>query len=658
MTAGDTAPAAISITAQWLDHPFPVHADVARDGSGVAVTTTRIPLGASDEVQQIVLLDPAGGEPRSLAPALPGDHTASWAPDGRRLAFITMRTGSPQLAVAELGASEPLFVTTLPGAVTGPVSWSPDGTRIAVTAGRGRTVDRSLPWRTTRGVYWFDGIGHLDDGPQLWQCDTATGECTMVTDDEWWWSQPRWSPDGTRVAATAGFDPDEQRFGQHLRIVAADGTVVSPAVPASLSMAHVWAPDGSLLALTGNPDGPLPFADEQLHRVFPDGTVQQVTTPLQVGGSVYGDSPALIGEVLDAAMAMHGTDLYVRTQRGGRMGVARHSLVDGSWDEVLTGARCISPLAMTAHGLVVAEQSAGLPCRIAVIALDDGPSAVGTPLPVADPVPTPVVAEVHRYSVTSPDDGAVLEAWHLRPPGVDGPLPTVLLIHGGPGAAFGEMLNIDAQALCAAGFGVVYTNPHGSTGYGQAFTAANIDNWGDLPTTDVLAVIDEAVARGWVDPDRLGVTGLSYGGYLTCWLACTTNRFRAALAENPVTNLVSMFGTSDVGRHLLPRSFGVDLLDDIGPYVRQSPLFHAARCTTPMLFVVGERDHRCPPTQSFELHAVLRGLGRTSELLMLPGSFHAGSMLGAPAVRLAHDDALVQWMQRWLPSVEAERERG
>ena len=646
-----------SVTARWLAFPFPVHADVAPDGSCVAVTTTRIPLGSAEEEQQIVLLDLAGGEQRPLPAAQPGDHTAIWSPDGRRVAFITMRTGAPQVAVAELDATEPMFVTTLPGPAAGPASWSPDGQRIALAAGRGRTIDRTLPWRTTRGVYWFDGVGHLDDAPQVWVYDLATGECTMRTDDEWWWSAPRWSPDGQRIAAIVGFDPDEQRIGQQARIIEADGSVSAPAVPGGLTVLTVWAPDASLLVLTGKPEGVLPDADEQLHRVFADGTVQRVAAPMQIGGSVYGDSPALIGEVIDSAMAVHGTDLFVRTQHGGRMGVARHSLVDGTWHEVLDGHRAVSPLAMTAHGLVVAEQSADMPCRIALVEPGAHPSTWGTPLAAA-PGDAPLAAEVHRFSVASPHDGALLEAWHLRPAGTAGALPTVLLIHGGPGAAFGEMLNIDAQALCAAGFGVVYTNPHGSTGYGEPFAAANIDNWGDLPTLDVFAVLDEAVARGWVDPDRLGVAGLSYGGYLTCWLACTTDRFRAAVAENPVTNLVSMFGTSDVGRHFLPRSFGADPLDDLGPYLRWSPLFHAARCRTPLLFVVGERDHRCPPTQSFELHSVLRNLGRTSELLMLPGSFHAGSMLGAPSIRLAQDEALVQWMEQWLRSVEDERERG
>lgn len=644
----------VSATARWLAHPFPVHAAVSPDGVLVAVTTTRIPLGAAEAQQQIVLLDVAGGDPRPLPAAVPGDHTATWSPDGRRLAFITSRSGTAQVAVCAVDASEPAVFISVPGPASGPVSWSPDGSRIAFTAGRGRTVDRTLPWRATRQVFWFDAIGHLDDAPQVWVGDTGSGEATMLTDDEWWWSAPQWSPDGQRIAAAVGFDPDEQRIGQQLRILESDATMSTPAVPAGLAAVVAWAPDGSLLVLTSRPDGPLVDAGEQLHRVFADGRITRLEPPVQVGGSVYGDSPALIGEVLESAIAIRGTDLFVRTQRGGRMGVARHSLTDGTWHEVVTGERSVSPLAMTEHGLIVAEQSADMPCRIAVIAPGSDPAAWGTPLALTGEDEAPPVAEVHRFTVPSPHDGDLLEGWHLRPAGIDGPLPTVLLIHGGPGAAFGEMLNIDAQALCDAGFGVVYTNPHGSTGYGEAFEAANIGNWGDLPTTDVFAVIDEAVARGWVDPDRLGVAGLSYGGYLTCWLACTTNRFRAAVAENPVTNLVSMFGTSDVGRFFLPRSLGADLLDDMAPYVRLSPLFHAARCHTPLLFVVGDRDHRCPPTQSFELHSVLRSLGRTSEVLMLPNSFHAGSMLGAPAVRLAQDEALVEWMERWLTEEEDE----
>ena len=261
-------------------------------------------------------------------------------------------------------------------------------------------------------------------------------------------------------------------------------------------------------------------------------------------------------------------------------------------------------------------------------------------------VPTPAV--VHRWTVTSPHDGSLLDAWHLRPLGAEGPLPSVVLIHGGPNAAFGECFSLDAQALCAAGFGVLFTNPHGSTGYGDPFTHSAIDHWGDVPVADVLAVLDDAVSKGWVERDRVGVTGNSYGGYLTAWLACTTDRFRAAVAENPVTDLLSMYGTSDIGATFMPMQMGSTPLEDVDPYLRWSPLFRAAECHAPILFIVGTEDRRCPPSQAFELHRTLRALGRTSEIVVLPGCSHEGSTYGPPIARLAHDEALVDWMVRWL----------
>ncbi len=216
-------------------------------------------------------------------------------------------------------------------------------------------------------------------------------------------------------------------------------------------------------------------------------------------------------------------------------------------------------------------------------------------------------------------------------------------------AAFGECFSLDAQALCAAGFGVLYTNPHGSTGYGDAFTHAVIDDWGGGPVRDVLAVVDHAIDLGWVDGDRLGMTGNSYGGYLTSWMACTTTRFRAAVVENPATDLLSMYGTSDIGALFVPAQLGgVTPMQDATPYLRWSPLLHAHECRTPVLFVVGSEDRRCPPSQAFEMHRALHAVGTPSEVLVLPGGSHEGSTYGPVPLRLAHDEALVEWMQRWV----------
>ena len=222
------------------------------------------------------------------------------------------------------------------------------------------------------------------------------------------------------------------------------------------------------------------------------------------------------------------------------------------------------------------------------------------------------------------------------------------MIHGGPHFSYGEAFSLDAQALCAAGFGVLYTNPRGSTGCGDAFAHAVHGDWAHGPARDVLAVVDAAVERGLADPARLGVTGNSYGGYLSAWLASTTDRFGAAVIENPVTDLIGMYGTSDIGRRFFPAQLGGPPHAVLDVYTSQSPLLQAHKCSTPCLFVTGELDRRCPPGQTWAMHRVLRDAGTISEVLVLPGSSHEGSTYGPIPARIAHDDALVDWMTRWL----------
>jgi dipeptidyl aminopeptidase/acylaminoacyl peptidase len=652
-TDGDGLPTP-STTARWLALPAPVHADADRTGTRLAVTALHVPLGTEEERPVLFVVDLATGEATSV-PGLPeGAHTATWSPDGTLLALTIEHEGRQQLAVTAVAEpdSPTRVVTSLPVGVEGPASWSPDGRRLVVAGRRGRVTDPSRPWRTASAVPWVDGIGRLDDPPQLWICDVESGACSMLTDDEWHWSLPRWSPDGSAIAACASFDPAGAPPPQHLRIVSLDGSWSAPEVPGGMAVVAAWLDDGGLVVLTIDPADRPTGSTAQLHHVQLDGPIRRLDDgcPVEVGGQVYGDSAARLGDVPFGALMVRGDEIYVRTNEGGRMGVLRGSITTGEWQVVVTGDRCATPLAVGPYGLAIADQSAEYPCGIAVVSLESEPGAAGrvVPLPLPDPVDVPATAEVHRFVVPSPHDGVDLEGWHLRPPGVDGPLPTALIVHGGPSAAFGECFQIDAQALCAAGFGVLYTNPHGSTGSGDAFAHAVFDHWGDIPSDDVLAVVDHAVARGWADPDRLGVMGLSYGGYLTAWLACTTDRFRAGVSENPAIDLLGMYGSSDVGPWFTPMHFGGTPFDDVEPYLRWSPLLQADRCHTPLLFVVGLDDRRCPPTQALSMHRALRSLGRTSEVLILPDSDHAGSVYGPVPGRLAHDDAIVEWFDRWL----------
>lgn len=627
-------------TRELLAHPAPLHASLSPDGQRLALTTTRVPAGTVDEVVEIRLIDVASGE--AVRWGHPGDRCAEWAPDGERLALLAERDTRIGLATGSTTGDDVDVLEGTEGAA-GPPRWSPDGRSLVVPARRGSQVDRTGPWRWTRGLAAADGTGPLEDPPQLLLVDVDTGERRWLTDDGWRWSTPRWSPDGTRLAAVVGQDPDDVLGGQVLRIVDLEGNVTEPLIPSGRSVVPAWLPDGGLAALVAEPGGRPAGSAAELF-VLDDGRVRQVPVG-GLFGDVFGDNPAELADICDAVLLAHGDALVVRVGARGRMGVARVDRVSGEAVALAAGDRCLSPVAAAGDRLVVTRQSATEYPDVAVMSV--GPDATAVERPLVPRPPTSTGVEVQRF-VTESDDGLRLDGWFLAPPGGAGPLPTVVVVHGGPHFTYGESFSIDAHALCAAGFGVLYTNPRGSTGYGDAFAHAVHGDWADGPSRDLMAVVGAAVDRGWVDRDRIGITGNSYGGYLAAWLATTTSDFRAAVIENPVTDLLGMYWTSDIGRRFFPAQLGGTPHESLSTYLAQSPLFRAAECRTPCLFVVGELDRRCPPAQAWSMHRSLRAQGTPSEVLVLPGSTHEGSTYGPVAGRLAHDEALVQWMTRWL----------
>lgn len=652
-----------STTERLLGRRWPVHAAASPDGSRLALTTTRLVRPTPDDaivdlLVETELIDLASGAATALSPVELGDHSVVWSPDGSAVAFVSEVDGIDRVVVASPdGAGR--RVLDAAALVAGVPVWSPDGTQLVVACRRGNAADRSKPFRWTRPIPAFDGLGPLDDPPQLRLVDVASGIGTWLTDDDWRWSVPMWSPAGDRLLAVVSIDPTGSTHGQRLRLVGLDGVAVEPPIPSGRTVVAAWSPDERAVVLVAEPRHRPGGSSAELYVLAGESVARIEIAGLDgyLLGDVYGDHP---GELADAyertLLALADGSLIVRTANGGRMGVARLQWTSDTTmvaTMVAGGDRCVSPVAMAGTELVVTTQSAGQPVELAAIDLG---TLTERRLADVDDEPTGPTIDVRRFVVDAPG-GHRLDGWFLAPvdaPGEHGPqgapraLPTVLMIHGGPHFSFGESYSLDAQSLCAAGFGVVYANPRGSTGYGDEFAHAVHGDWSAGPSSDVLAVVDHVVALGWADPARLGVTGNSYGGYLSAWLASTTDRFRAAVIENPVTDLVSMWATSDIGLRFFAAQFGGTPSERPEVYREQSPLLQAHRCRTPSLFVTGELDRRCPPAQTWAMHRVLCAAGTPSEVLVLPGSSHEGSTYGPPAGRLAHDHALVEWMARWL----------
>ncbi len=594
-----------SSTARLLANRAPVSAHLSDDQQSLIVNTVEIPIGSQDALKK------------------------TWV--------INLATGQE----SELLEKDPISVRFAPNDEG--TALSPDKKLVVVIKGRGSALDVTSPYRWTRPIRYFDALSDLDDPPQLQLIDLSTHESRWLTDDGWRWSSVRWSPNADAIFACRSLDPLGRDGYQYANLIDLGGNIRALPIPGGRSIVGTWLADGRLAVIVASPQGKPPGSEACLYIV--DGDIAGIIDVPDLFGDVYGDQPAELADSYDNILLAHPDgSLIIRTGSRGRMGIVRLNPDQvNSLEILINDDRCCSPVATTQSELIFTTQSSTSPVEIAVLDYETRTERLLTHFNQVDD--SPLV--VNRFTIETPD-GFTLDAWFLSAHKTTQPLPTVSIIHGGPHFAYGEAFSLDAHALCAEGFGVLYTNVRGSTGYGDAFAHASHSNWAEGPASDQLLVIDQAIKLGLADERKLGIAGNSYGGYLSAWLVSTTKRFNAAVIENPVIDLVSMYGTSDIGATFVPNQFSGAPHEHIEKYYQQSPLLQAHNCTTPCLFVIGEDDRRCPPAQAWAMHRALCVRGTTSEVLVLPHSSHEGSTYGPPSGRLAHDEALVEWMTRWL----------
>jgi dipeptidyl aminopeptidase/acylaminoacyl peptidase len=246
-------------------------------------------------------------------------------------------------------------------------------------------------------------------------------------------------------------------------------------------------------------------------------------------------------------------------------------------------------------------------------------------------------------------DGTKVHGWILHPPKFNPrrKYPAIVEVHGGPRAMYCWGLFHEMQYLAASGYVVFFTNPRGSQGYGEAFTKAIIANWGGPDYEDIMAGTDALCKLPYIDRKRVGVTGGSYGGYMTNWIVGHTNRFKAAVTQRSVVNLVSFFGSSDFGWDL-KEEFLATPWDKVEELVRMSPLTYVKNIRTPLLILHNENDLRCGIEQAEELYGCLKFLGRTVEFVRFPEEPHGLSRCGRPDRRMARLQFIKEWFDRYL----------
>ncbi len=600
----------------------------ARDSLAYAVTT--LDETSNSYRGSIRVLDLASGVTRRLTDGTARDGTAHWSADGAQLFFLSDRSGSTQLWRVDAAGGEPSPLPQVPGNASD-FAVSPDGTHIAVvtTPTTQRDEIERRGWRRiTRLRYRADGPGFLDDLPQLWLIDLSAGSARALTDGSGSIGAPAWDPAGQTIAFTGEHDPDADSLW-HTELWTAgagDGWRLHKVLRLRSSVeAPAWSHDGARLAFCGidEADSGGGLRNIRLFVAQRDGHDIRCLTrnnEWTCGNFVLSDVGVSGGSAAPAWLSTSAVAVLASSHGAAQVwGVAEG-----------TPAVALTPPSMSVMSFAALDAESLAYCASDPVTPPELYRARGgtaqqltreTQAWSAQPFNAPT-----HFQVAS--GGAQIDAWHLQGRGA-APRPCVLQIHGGPHFAYGTGFVYEFALLAAAGYDVVYCNPRGSQSYGEAFAAAIKGRWARPAFEDCMAVLDHAVERFAIDPARLGVAGGSYGGYLTAWAIAHSHRFAAAIAMRPATNLVSLWGTSEVGR-MLAEDFGGGPTEALETYLRDSALTHADAIRTPLLIIHSENDYRTPTEQSEQLFMALRQRGATVEVMRVLRADHNLSRNGPP----------------------------
>ena len=629
---------------------------VAPGGDRVAYSLTTMDLAADKHIGVICVAAVDGSSIRRCTEPAGRDARPRWSADGKRLLFLSDRSGRRQVWLLDVDreGAAPQRTAEIPGNVS-EAAFSPDGRFVAAVTlpddNRRAAIERG--WRRIGRVrYRADGFGYLDDFPQIWLIDVQAGTARQLDDGRGSVAGIAWSPDGKSLAYAGEHRDDadslfrtelwiaEIHSGEPPRKIAALGGALE---------APSWSSDGTTLACVGHDEAKAyGLAPLRLYEVtLSGGAVRCVAPDAQwtCGIAELNDldaSPATIPPWHDEAGGF-----VVAGTAGGTASLYRVER-DGASRRILPPTQSITDFAASTSTFAFCATDSVTPPEV-YVADDAGRGFRRITFETRDWCESTSPARAEKFAVSG--SGGRLDAWRIRARG-GSPRPCVLEIHGGPHFAYGESFMFEFQLLAAAGFDVVFCNPRGSQGYGDAFASAIVGDWAAPAFDDCIAALDAAIAQGDLDPRRLGIAGGSYGGYLTLWSIAHTDRFGAAVAMRSASNLASLWGTSEVGR-MLDGDLGADPWADPELYRSNSPLTFAQRIRTPTLFIHAANDYRCPIEQADQMFTALKKQGTEVEFLHFLAGDHGLSRTGAPRLRVARLTAILDWFRRHLTGTDA-----
>ncbi|AIT81269.1 alpha/beta hydrolase family protein [Novosphingobium pentaromativorans] len=633
---------------------------ISPDGSKIVYVRSSADIMIDKVEPSLWLVDVSTGEQRPLV-AGPGAHMSPrWSPDGKRIAYVSSDGSSaPQLYVLWLASGASVNVTDLPDS-PGALAWSPDGRQIAYTMrvpGEGEKLG-SQPETRPEGAQWaeplqvidrvtyrFDGAGYLEPGfDHIFVVPADGGAPRQVTFGKFDDGGPlSWTADARRIVFSANRHEDWERDINNSEVYSVD--IASGAIRALTTRqgpdgGALVSPDGKHIAYLGYDDVNRSYENSDLYVMNADGSGVRLLTPK-------------LDRSIDALEWAGNNSLYVQYDDEAQTRVARVGL-DGSIKPVVSG---LTPGGHYDRPYTGGSFSVSKGGRIAYTAgttshpADLWVSNGGSGRKLTDLNGTwmadKAMAPVRKLAVTAPD-GRPIDAWLVTPPGLQPGqrAPLILEIHGGPNTAYAPVFATDYQLYAAHGYAVLYTNPRGSTSYGEEFANLIDRAYPGTDYDDLMAAVDAAVADGVADPDNLFVTGGSGGGVLTAWIVGKTDRFKAAATQKPVINWISEALTMDSTPFTSRYWFDKKPWEDPMAYWKRSPLSLVGNVKTPTLVVVGSDDYRTPVSESEQYYAALQIRGVPTAMVKVPGASHGG-IAARPSQSAAKASAILAWFDKY-----------
>ena len=628
--------------------------EISPDGMWIAYTISTTDLEKESSETRIWMSPIDGGDAIPMTAKGKSAWRPRWSPDGRYLTFLSAaKEGKTQVwTLFRKGGDSQQLTDKIQGVRA--YEWSPDSRRMVLVLKDPRPEDVEAkksgkekkktrpPWVIDRLQFKADYVGYLDRlRTHLYVFDVKSKTTTQITSGDYDDADPVWSPDGKKIAFTSNrtAEPDSN-YNTDIWVVAADNpdkgrTLIQVTSDPGPDSSPAWSPDGSKI----------------VHRSAPDtAAMLYATRHLAVTPAGGGSSRILTREldrnIYSPRFSADGRSIFFVLEDSGESRLVRIPAKGGNPEVLIGGESTVDRYVKSPKGLIAALLSRPhLPAQLFVLEGDNLRQLTHTNAKLLAGLQ---LGEVEHVQFPS-GDGTAIEGFIVKPPGFDPSFryPVVLRIHGGPQSQYDHSFSYEGQIFAAAGYVVVMPNPRGSTGYGQDFCMATWQDLEGIAEEDVMAAVDDVIARGYGDPDRLGVCGWSYGGELTNHVITRTDRFKAACTGASTFIYISNYGHDQYQRWW---EFEMGLpWENREMWEEMEPFNRVENITTPTLILCGEKDWNVPVINSEQLYMALKRLGRITELVVYPGEFHG---IGTPSYIKDKYTRYLDWFAKYVKGEE------